>query len=115
MAGEEAAMDVEIENDQASTGHKTVLVVFKNRRRPIRFQGSSDPRIEKKNLLDAVQTTFSDIISAGEGTSGVGGYFLQTQSTEWGGFVDVTGRVEDHSTLLLQSCSSDSEKAQVFR
>ena len=40
---EEAAMnhmDVEIEDDQASTGRKTVLVVFKNRRQPIRFQGS---------------------------------------------------------------------------
>ena len=69
----------------ASIGQKTVLVVFKNRW-PISFQGSTDPQTEKRNLLTAVESTFLDVISSGEGTSGVRDrdYFLQTESSEWG-------------------------------
>ena len=119
MAGEEAATSMDVVDQlQASTeGMKTVLAVFMNRRRPVCFQGSEDPKTEKQNLLDAVKTTFSDVISSGEGTSGagVGGYFLQTESEEWGGLVDVTGQVQDRATVLLQSCSSDPRKAQVLK
>lgn len=98
----------------APIGQKSVLVVFKNRRRPISFQGSTDPQTEKRNLLAAVESAFSDVISSGEGTSGVGGrdYFLQTENSEWGS-VEIMGHVEDHATVFLETCSSDPGKAQV--
>ena len=95
-------------------GQKTVLVVFKNRRRPISFQGSTDPQTEKRNLLAAVESIFLDVISSGEGTSGVGGrdYFLQTENAECGS-IEIMGHVEDHETVFLETCSSDPGKAQV--
>ena len=118
MAEEEVVGDIAgaTDLDRASMDVKTVLVVFKNRRRPICFEGSVNPLTEKKNLLDAVQRSFADVITSGEGTSRSAcssGYFLQTESSEWGGLVDVTGHVQDRATVILQHCQSPG-KAQVW-
>ena len=77
---------------------KTVLCVFRERRRPVTFSASTDEKTEKKNLLDAVKASFSDVLSSGEGTSNPGSYFLQTESSEWGP-IDITGFVEDRATI----------------
>ena len=53
---------------------KTVLCVFRERR-PITFNASADEKT-KKNNLDAVKASFSDVLSTGEGTSNPGSYFL---------------------------------------
>ncbi len=37
--------------------HKEVLVVFRDRRRPIFFECSSDPQVEYQHILDAVKET----------------------------------------------------------
>ena len=93
---------------------KTVLCVFKERRRPVTYRTSNQAQIEKKHLLDAVSVTFADVLSSGEGTSDTKSYFLQTESTEWGGMIDVTGFVEDHATVHLCYESTDSVNTIVF-
>ena len=51
---------------------KEVLVVFRDRRRPIKFKVSDDPSEDRSSLLHAVQVAFSDVlpdVAADEGTS----------------------------------------------
>ena len=69
---------------------------------------STDEKKEKNNLLDAVKTSFSDVLSSGEGTSNSGSYFLQTESSEWGR-IDITGCVEDRATIHLCYSTNVSE------
>ena len=80
---------------------KTVLCIF---RRPVTFVTNSNKKIERKNLLDAVETSFADVLSCGEGTSNSKSYFLQTDDSEWGQ-IDLTGGVEDRATIYL-CCSA---------
>ena len=88
---------------------KTVLCVFMDRRRPVSFSSDTDGKTERQKLLEAVKATFSDILSTGEGSSSTVSYFLQTESSEWGGaLVDITENVvvEDHGTVHLR-CSTN--------
>ena len=48
---------------------KEVLVVYNERRRPVRFASFDDSLQENKNLLEAVCETFSDILESGKGSS----------------------------------------------
>ena len=82
-----------ISENSEETVKKTVLCVFKERRRPVTFIPSSDTTIERKNLLDAVRASFADVLSSGEGTNDTKSYFLQTENSEWGR-IDLTGCVE---------------------
>ena len=83
---------------------KTVLCVFKDRRRPVTFIQDDEPKRERQNLLEAIQVSFSDLLSCGEGPSSLSpSYFLQRESERWG-LIDVTGYVEDGGTVHL--CSS---------
>ncbi len=59
---------------------KEVLVVFRDRRRPILFECSSDPQVEYQHILDAVKETFDDVLSTGEGSCESTGYYLQTDN-----------------------------------
>ena len=79
---------------------KTVLCVFGERKRPVTFKGSTDPVKDRKNLLEAVLLCYSDVLQGSE----VGHYFLQQESVEWGGWIDLSGIVQDRSTVRL--CSS---------
>ena len=57
---------------------KTVLCVFKDRRRPVTFIQDDEPKRERQNLLEAIQVSFSDLLSCGEGPSSLSpSYFLQ--------------------------------------
>ena len=87
---------------------KTVLCIFKERRRLVTFIASTDEKKEKKNLFDTVKTSFSDVLSSGEGTSNSGSYFLQTESSEWGR-IGITGCVEDRATIHLCYSTNVSE------
>ncbi len=84
--------------------HKEVLVVFRDRRRPIFFECSSDPQVEYQHILDAVKETFDDVLSSGEGSSeNTEGYYLQTDNKVWGR-VDVSAKekIPSHSILHIQ-------------
>ena len=83
---------------------KTVLGVFRERRRPITFNSGNTPKEEYGNLLEAVKSGFDNILIANEGPSssshGIEAlasettqYYIQRESKEWGGLVDVTGFV----------------------
>ena len=48
---------------------KTVLGIFRERRRPITFNGGSTPKEEYGNLLEAVKSSFDNIMIANEGPS----------------------------------------------
>ena len=74
---------------------KEVLLVYDNRKRPVKFQAApGDPSAEQKNLYDAVRRDFSDILATGEGSSSAchETFYLEFESAEWGGeMVDVSG------------------------
>ena len=91
---------------------KTVLCVFRERRRPVTFVTNSDKKIERKNLLDAVETSFADVLSCGEGTSDSKSYFLQADDSEWGR-IDLTGGVEDQATVYL-CCSTGVSRSSMI-
>ena len=63
---------------------KEVLVVFRDRRRPVRFISSVNPTLENKRLLEAVEETFQDVLQSAEGSSLTSGYYLQRNSKVWG-------------------------------
>ena len=78
---------------------KQVLVVFGDRRRPVTFNSSNidgdqgnRAKEEYEWLLRAVESTFEDVLYAEEGssTSNTGSFYLQIESHEWGGMIDVT-------------------------
>ena len=70
----------------AACGTKEVFVIFMERRRPVTFQASDDSEQENRNLLELVEHSFSDVLSAGEGSSfGTGTCFLQKERTSWTG------------------------------
>ena len=112
--------------EQAET--KQVLVVFGDRRRPVTFNCSTDgsqgdrAKEEYEWLVRAVESTFEDVLYAEEGssTSNTGSFYLQVESREWGGMIDVTPCtiVPDHEVVFLcrhESCGGvgslkDSEK-----
>ena len=73
------------------TVRKTVLCVFKERRRPVTFEASTDEKMEKNNLLEAIKKSFSDV--------------LQTESSKWG-LIYLTGCVEESAIIHL--CYSTS-------
>lgn len=78
---------------------KTVLCVYQERRRPVTFTGNTDPVKDRKSLFDAVIGSFSDVL---ESTSNEAvSYFLQQESAEWGGLIDISGYIEDRTTVHL--------------
>ena len=83
---------------------KEVLVIFEEHKRPIVFETSTNPIEEHKNLLSAVEIGFKDVLSTG--------FYLQTESKQWNEIIDVTGTVEDRTTLFL--CCEDTKKTDPF-
>ena len=74
--------------------------VFKDRR-PVTFIQDDEPKRERQNLLEAIQVSFSDLLSCGEGPSSLSpSYSLQHESERWG-LIDVTGYIEDGGTVHL--------------
>ena len=94
--------------------HKEVLVVFRDRRRPIFFECSSDPQVEYQHILDAVKETFDDVLSSGEGSSeNTEGYYLQTDNKVWG--VSVGCKCKGENTITLYSTHSIAVDSSVPR
>jgi len=90
---------------------KEVLVVFQSRRRPVKFKypSASPGSASYRSLFSAIEGAFRDILTAEEGSStSESGFYLQVESSEWGGFIDVTPEtpVDDHSTVYLCKPSS---------
>ena len=83
---------------------KEVLVIFNDRRRPVKFECFENPSENYQSLVNAVEKVFCDILTAEEGSSSSGaGFYLQVESKEWGGIIDVTSetQIDDHSTVFL--------------
>lgn len=68
------------------------------------------------NLLQAVHTTFLDVLETDEGLSkSDAGQYLQTESKEWGSLVDVTGSVFDRASVYIaQSCDTNENKVASY-
>jgi len=92
-------------SDEEKVVHKAVLAVFKDRRRPVVFNCGLNMKEEHENLLSAVKACFEEVIVLNEGSSSSGDYYLQKESKEWGGLIDVTGYVQDKEIVHL-CCSS---------
>jgi len=93
------------------TDHKTVLAIFGERQRPVRFECGCTAKEELENLFEAVKVCFSDVISTSEGSSTIKEYFLQRESSDWGGMIDITGFVMDKEVVHL--CCSKTASSEV--
>ena len=84
-------------------GEKTVLCVCQGRKRPVTFLGSYDSIEEdRKRLKKEIESVFSDLLKPPSGEEGeVRGYFIEKESKEWGGLIDLTGFVQDKDILHL--------------
>lgn len=93
------------------TKTKSVLCVFGERKRPIIYDSADDWEQEKDNLMRSIKATFSDLL--GE-TETLESYFLQQESAEWGGLIDVHKKLKDHDTVHLCFSSANSEVSLFF-
>ena len=64
---------------------KTILGVFRGRRRPVTFSSGKTPKEECENLLKAVLTAFCDLVESKDDTFVTSHYYLQVESSEWKG------------------------------
>lgn len=78
-----------------SVSTKEVLVVFGNRRRPVSFDVNPE-KSDKEVLLEAVLTSFSDVLEAKEGQE----YYLQIEHEKYG-LIDLMGAVADGAIVHL--------------
>ena len=100
----------EVMDVQSETVEKVVLVVFNSRRRPVKFF-STNRSEDSKNLMDAVLEAFKDVLESDEGSAlQSNSWYLQPESKEWGGLVDVCDGIENHCTVYLQP----KEKVTIF-
>ena len=98
----------------AECGEKEVLVVFNGRRRPVKFHcPTASPAESYHSLVNAVESAFCDILNAEEGNSkSDSGFYLQVESREWEGFIDVIPEtpINNHATIYL--CKPYNSAAQ---
>ena len=73
--------------------------------RPLKFKASEDPTEEAKIVLDTAMACFSDVLDSSSDSS----FYLQQESVEWGGLIDISGNIEDHSTVHLRCSRADSK------
>ena len=79
---------------------KTVLCVCKGRRRPVTFSGSINTIEEDRmNLKKEIESAFKDVLQTDEGQ--IRDYYIERESKEWGGLIDLTGFVQDKEILHL--------------
>lgn len=81
---------------------KEVVVVFWNKRRPVKFEVSKDPSKDRSSLLSAVHTAFSDVFPDLAASPSEARYVFQTESKIWGELVDMAGEIQDHSTVFVK-------------
>ena len=86
-----------VASEPGSQSVKTVLVGYRERKRPVTFRMSSDPEAERQSLLAGIRAAFSDV-DWGEGEE-----VLQIKSENWGGeFVDLLqATIPDHAVLRV--------------
>ena len=60
--------------------------------------------------MDAVREAFKDVLELDEGSSQSNSWYLQLESQEWGGLVDVCGSIENRCTVYLQRDGPAKEK-----
>ncbi|XP_065899152.1 uncharacterized protein [Dysidea avara] len=94
---------------------KTVLCVFRGRRRPITFESDENAKRESGKLLEAVLAGFEDMICEGQSTASSSSYHLERESEEWDGRrIDVSGFVRDKEEVYL-CLSSESTVNEMSR
>ena len=78
---------------------KEFLVVFGERRRPVKFtlEGENDAKNEIAALLAATKISFQDVLDP------AGKFYFQTQHSKWG-LTDVVDHVPDGSTMKNLHC-----------
>ena len=97
--------------ERTGTSNKQVLVIFGDRRRPVIINCSNREDVEARvkeeyqRLMEAVKSEFEDVLNAEEGssTSESGSFYLQVESSEWGGMIDITSStvIPDHAVVFL--------------
>lgn len=86
---------------------KEVLVALGERKRPVRFQLSSDPSKERELLLAAIKTVFKDVLKGEEDM------VLLVKSERWNGeFVELHGDMVVPSNSIVHLCVDNQSSAQ---
>ena len=86
---------------------KEVLVAFKSRKRTVKFEASDDLKVGHSRLLNESLLVFDDMMSLQEGPSSgsqteLPKFYFEIESKKWDGqLIELTGAVEDGSTLYL--------------
>ena len=85
------------------TKTKEVLVIFRDRRRPIVYKCCDESLEEYQCILESVKETFADVLFSEEGPSSGTSFHLQRDSKVWGR-IDLSSRekVENCSILYMQ-------------
>ena len=92
----------------ADSGQKEVIVVFKDRRRPIVFMQVLDrfSRRTPAHFGSCKNEVFADVLSSGEGSSDTSfssSYYLQRDSKVWGHIdLNAKDKLADHEVLYIQ-------------
>lgn len=85
-----------------------MLCVCKGRRRPVTFLGShTNVEEDRKSLKLEIESVFSDLLLRNaeqpeQGETEIREYFIERESQEWGGLIDLTGLVQDRDILHLK-------------
>lgn len=83
-----------------------MLCVCKGRRRPITYVGShTSVEEDRKSLKKEIESVFFDflLIPSEQSSEGeIREYFIERESKEWGGLIDLTGFVQDKDILHLK-------------
>ena len=90
---------------------KEVLVVYGDRRRPIVFEPTEDPKEERIRLLEAVKVAFSDLLESDTGDGTSTDLYFQTKSDKWDGqMIDLVDNVCNGAVVHLCQESSSASK-----
>lgn len=102
---------VRMPDEEKNAEYKTVLGLLKERRRPVQFKCGLSAKAEYENLLQAVKMCF-EVTALNKGVSSTCDYYLQQETKEWRGLIDVTGYIQDKEIVHL-CCSSLSTVSEV--
>ena len=84
---------------------KEVLVIYGQKRRNVRFEGSDDLDAQRSRVYDAVRRVFDDVLTTVEGSSKScsQNFILQIENQLWGVMIDFTMITEEQGDAAPQN------------
>ena len=92
-----------------------MLCVCNGRKRPVTFLGSNNVEEDRKYLKKEIESVFSDLLRPSGEEGEVKDYFIEKESKEWGGLIDLTGFVQDKDILHLNWSEGSKDPSEVLQ